>query len=68
MFQNPFLTARRVEIAAGVTAQGARNLLERAEKYGWLEYAGISGRGGRQYYSATEVLRAIEAPTVYSRN
>jgi Fic family protein len=68
MFRNPFMTVRRVEGTVGITAQGARNLLERAEKYGWLEYVGMSGRGGRYYYSASEVLAVIEAPTAYSRD
>ncbi|MBG6068149.1 Fic family protein [Micromonospora ureilytica] len=67
MFQNPFMTAKRVQSAVGGTPQGARNLLERAVEYGWLQFMGAQGRGGRLYYAATEVLEAIESPTTYER-
>jgi hypothetical protein len=65
IFKNPFITVRRVQATVGVTSQGARNLLDRAEGYGWVEYMGALGSAGRYYYAATEVLDAIEKPTVY---
>jgi len=65
IFRNPFITARRVQTTVGGTAQGARNLLDRAVGYGWLEYMGALGSSGRPYYSASKVLAAIESPTTY---
>jgi Fic family protein len=65
MLENPFITTSRVQRAVGVTPQGARNLIERAETYGWLEYAGSLGSAGRNFYAAKEVLDAIDAPTTY---
>jgi Fic family protein len=65
MLENPFITARRVQRAVNVTSQGARNLIERAENYGWLKHAGSFGSAGRNYYAATEILNAIDAPTTY---
>ncbi|MBE1492606.1 Fic family protein [Plantactinospora soyae] len=67
MFQNPFITAKRVQGNIGGTLQGARNLLDRAASYGWLEYIGPHGRGGRLYYAAAEVLDTIESPTTYEQ-
>lgn len=66
IFENPFITARRVEGATGITNQGARNLIERAaDKYGWITYLGSAGRGGRNYWAAERVLKAIDSPTTY---
>lgn len=65
VFKNPFITARRVQASIGVTAQGARNLLERAVAYGWLEHMGTLGSSGRHYYAASKVLEVLESPTTY---
>lgn len=67
MFASPFLTVRRVAVAARVTDQGARNLLQRAEGWGWLTPHGRVGRGSLAIWLAAEVLDAIEAPTNYGR-
>jgi Fic family protein len=66
MLENPFLTVRRVALAAEVTPQGARNLLERAAEYGWLGYIGVFGSAGSNMYAASEILDAIDAPTTYA--
>ena len=65
IFTTPFLSVRRVERALGVTTQGARNLLVRAESYGWLEPMGTVGRGGAAVWVAHDVLSVIEGPAVY---
>ena len=56
---------RRVERALGVTTQGARNLLVRAEGYGWLQPLGTVGRGGAAVWVAHDVLSVIEGPAAY---
>lgn len=66
IFANPFLTVKRVQRATGVTGQGARNLLERAEKYGWIRPFETGERGGRAYWVAEDVLTVIEGPVSYS--
>lgn len=65
IFYNPFITVLRVQRSVGVTQQGARNLLDRAASYGWVEYMGAIGSSGRHYYGAKEILDIIEAPTLY---
>lgn len=62
VFSNPFLSVKRVRDATGVTAQGARNLLDRAEGYGWLSPMGPVGQAGRMYWVASEVFDVINAP------
>lgn len=62
MFDSPFLTTRRVERSLGVTSQGARNLLGRAQGYGWVEPAGSVGRGGVAMWVAPRVLEVLERP------
>ncbi|HEY5852660.1 MAG TPA: Fic/DOC family N-terminal domain-containing protein [Aldersonia sp.] len=70
IFRTPFIHARRVELTitqAGnaITAQGARNLLARAEELGWVSKFGHYGRGGRTMYLARDVFDIIEAPNSY---
>lgn len=65
IFRNPFISVRRVEASVKVTNQGARNLIDKAVRYGWLKYIGSVGRGGRNIWAAENILRTIELPTVY---
>jgi Fic family protein len=65
MFSSPFLTVRRVAGATQVTEQGARNLLQRAESWGWLQPFARRGRGSMAIWVAPQVLAAIEAPAAY---
>ena len=65
IFSNPFLTAKRVQVAVGGTDQGARNLLNRATDYGWIGRRGTIGRGGALYWVAQDVLRVVESPILY---
>ncbi|WP_165401396.1 Fic family protein [Herbihabitans rhizosphaerae] len=66
IFQNPFISVSRVSKAAGVSGQGARNLLTRAEQHGWLSRMGkATGRGGRAMWLAQEVFSVIDEPFVY---
>lgn len=66
LFVNPFITSRRIQRLVGGTAQGARNLLDRAESYGWVKHMGTIGSAGLHYYAAGEILNSIEAPTTYA--
>ncbi|MEO8555372.1 MAG: Fic family protein, partial [Actinomycetota bacterium] len=65
LFQNPYVTVRRLERATGLTNQGARNLIRKAEVRGWVKTIGAHGRGGREYWVAPEIYRVIEAPWRY---
>ncbi|MFE6509711.1 Fic family protein [Nocardioides sp. NPDC057767] len=65
LFANPYLTVKRVQDATGLTNQGARNLIQDAERRGWIEAAGRSGRGGRHYWVARAVMNVIEEPLAY---
>ncbi|MFT4166385.1 MAG: Fic family protein [Microlunatus sp.] len=65
LFANPFLTVARVEKAVGLTGQGSRNLIKDAARRGWLDEIGTSGRGGRVYWVARDLLDVIDAPTSY---
>ena len=65
VFANPFLTVARVEKTVGLTNQGARNLIRDAERRGWLEEIGTSGRGGRVYWVARDLMDIIDAPVSY---
>jgi Fic family protein len=62
-FANPFLTARRVQTALGITNQGAHSLLRQLEARRWLDNVGTFGRGGRTYWLAREVYDVISDPT-----
>lgn len=65
LFANPFLTVARVERAVGLTNQGARNLIKDAARRGWLVEVGVSGRGGRVYWVARDLMDVIDAPVTY---
>ena len=65
LFRNPYVTVRSVERATGLTNQGARNLIKRAEAKGWLQSVGNRGRGGREYWVAMDIYQVIEAPMQY---
>jgi len=60
LFSNPFVTVKRVENALKVTNQGARNLIDSLEKDEILRKVGSLGRGGRMYWVAEDVFRAID--------
>lgn len=65
LFRNPYVTVRNVERSTGLTNQGARNLIRRAEDRGWVQSIGTRGRGGREYWVALVIYRVIEAPMQY---
>lgn len=65
LFSNPFITVARLQRRSGLTAQGARNIIKDAVARGWLEGVGTSGRGGRAYWVASQLLEVIEAPWAY---
>jgi len=64
--QNPYITAKYFAQVAGLTEQGARNVIRKAAEKGWLERLGIRGQGGREYWYAREVVAALEEPMSYS--
>lgn len=65
VFETPFITTKRIQVSLGVTTAGARNLLLRAEQYGWLRSVGNVGRGGMSVYLCEQVLEIVEAPSSY---
>jgi Fic family protein len=62
LFRNPYVTVRNVEQVTGLTNQGARNLIRKAEEREWVMSIGTHGRGGREYWLASKIYRVIEAP------
>jgi hypothetical protein len=62
LFQNPYMTVRRLERATGLTNQGARNLIRKAEVRGWVETIGAHGRGGREFASGGLGVRVPVSP------
>jgi len=67
IFQNPFLTVKRVQDALDLTTQGARNTLAKAAgTYKWIRHIGTVGRGGRSYWLAQAVYDIIEQPVSYA--
>lgn len=65
-FSNPFITVARLQRHTGLSAQGARNIIKDAVARGRLDEVGTSGRGGRMYWVAREVLDIIDAPWSYT--
>jgi Fic family protein len=65
LFTNPYLTITRVERALKVTHQGARNLVQDAEKRGWIQDVGFRGPAGRRYWVASEIFQIVDAPFAY---
>lgn len=59
LFENPFVTTRRVMNALDVTNAGANNAIRRLEDRGWLSRRGTSGRGGRITWAAPEILTVL---------
>lgn len=67
LFENPFVTVRRVEMALEITNQGARKIIQDAESRGWVSRVAFRGRGGRQYWVAQDIFDIIEEPPIYLR-
>lgn len=65
MVRDPFIAVKTASVATGLTSQGARNLIRRAEGLGWLTSLGTHSHGGREHWVATELLRIMEAPMRY---
>jgi Fic family protein len=65
MFSNPFLSVPRVQKSVQMTAQGVRNLFDRAAEYKWLRSIGPVGRSGMYYWLADEVYEIIDRPMNY---
>lgn len=61
LFVNPYMTVGRAERALGLTNAGARNVVRDAQARGWLQEIGTSGRGGKTFWVAGEVLAIIES-------
>lgn len=62
LFENPFVTTRRVINGLGVTNQGALNLIRGLERRGWVREIGGFGRGGLTYWLAAEVFDVLNLP------
>jgi Fic family protein len=65
IFKNPFISAQDVQEAIKVSDQGARDLLSKAENYGWIRKYATIGRGGRTLWVAAEIFKIIEGPLGY---
>jgi hypothetical protein len=65
IFRNPFVTSPTVVRAVGVSEQGARDLLRKAENYGWIRNVGNIGKGGKKLWMAEEIYRVIDEPLSY---
>lgn len=63
--RKPVVTVKAVQTATGLTSPAARTLIRAAEARGWLRSLGSRGRGGREFWAATEVLEVMEAPMTY---
>lgn len=59
LFDNPYVTTRRVMERLGVSNPGANNLIRRIEDRGWLRQARVSGRGGRITWVASDVMEVL---------
>lgn len=62
LFRNPFVSTQDLRQSMSLSYQGARNLLQRAEGYGWLTPLRSMGQGGRTVWVAEEVLTIIDGP------
>ena len=62
LVENPYVTVKAVQESLGITNQGARNLISRAEsaEYGWLRQRPTTGTGGRKVWVAQEILDLME--------
>lgn len=65
LFANPYMTVSRAQNALRLTNAGARNVVRDAERRGWLQEIGTSGRGGKTFWLAAEIFDIIETPAVY---
>lgn len=65
IIRNPFVNVKYVEAQLGLTNQGARNLVRKAEQKEWLRSLGSRGRGGREHWYAPEIFRIMEMPMTY---
>ncbi|WP_328645202.1 Fic family protein [Amycolatopsis sp. NBC_00348] len=65
IFRNPYISVQDVQQAVGVSDQGARDLLSKAEQYGWITKYTTIGRGGRTLWAAEEIYNIIEDPLDY---
>jgi Fic family protein len=62
IFTNPYISTHTVQQAVHVSRQGARDLLDKAENYGWIDKGAAIGR--KPFWLATEIFRTIEQPTM----
>jgi Fic family protein len=65
IFRNPFISTKNVMDKLNISDQGARNLLMRAEEFGWLARAGTVGKGGRTLWVAEQIYEIIDGPLSY---
>jgi len=59
LFENPFITVKRVQTKLGISNQGARKIVADVEKMGWIKSLKKTGRGGRYIWVAPEIHKII---------
>ncbi len=59
LFMNPIVTSSRIMEKLQITNQGALNLIRGLESKGWLETAGVPGRGGATAWLASDIYDII---------
>jgi Fic family protein len=59
LFENPFITVKRVETKLGVSNQGARKIVADAEGLGWIKLIARKGFGGRYLWVAPQIHEII---------
>ena len=59
LFENPFISVKRVETKLGVSQPGARNIVLKAEAMGWIKLVTKPGSGRRHLWVAPDIHEII---------
>jgi Fic family protein len=62
IMENPIISSFTIQRRLQMTNQGARNLILQLERRGLIERLGRFGRGGRQFWVASEVFTVLNRP------
>ncbi len=59
LFENPFITVKRVETKLGISQPAARNIVLKAKDMGWIKLATKPGTGRRHLWVAPDIHKII---------